>query len=211
VTPIADLRENLPTLRDDQKDLSSVFRGSAVQNRVITMINLSTTNEERNTSCRPTRNHGNLHFTSVIPEHEEEGKGTIDFRNRNFLENTNLDRPGCFTQREEEKFNNNDSFNPLIEAESNSDEERKSKSEERKSILLDEQKHPPESDDGEERSIHEQLQIEERKRSISAQEPVRKLPKFEQQNDIHRHVAENKFFENEQDEEIEELINDFYE
>lgn len=214
--PITDVRENLPSLRDDQKDLSGVFRGSAVQNRVMTMVNLSTTNEERNTSCRPTRNHGNLQFTSVIHEQEEEGKGTIDFRNRKIIHNTQLERPGFFTHREEEKFLNNDSFNPLLEAECNSDEDRKSKDEERKSDLQEEQKLPLQSDDGEERSIHERLQIEERKRSISAQDPVRKIPKFEREEDSQRQVIENNLFKNEQKisnrdkEEIEELINDFY-
>lgn len=181
-----------------------------------TPCNIVTENKELTTKSR---NRTRFQFNDVIPEHEEEGKGTIDFRNRTSLKESGENRM-FMTHREETKHNRTESNQPLIKVRDEDVVENivrinNIKQEDESSEESKHNEHYKES-----KNMFEDF--EERKRSISAREPTRKIqfnnPELLSNGPLN--VKQNNLFQpnsrtemrlqmNEDEEDIDELINEF--
>ena len=209
------------------------------RSRIMGRQHTSGGNEERDLSNLKSRNRSRFQHTNVILEHEEEGKGTIDFRHRTpFREEAKAQR--FMTYREESKHQRNESISPLMHNVYNGDEEPDQDSEQKDHDDQSVQNEQSKLDRSEEskgehnfRNIDDAIlrsieRVEDRKRSISAREPTRKiqmtalsshhkLPAPIQQNNLFevnsRPVFENSSEANREvvqdEEDIEELINRF--
>ena len=232
VIPILEYQEKAAILSAQQRNDQplATFSNTASANINMTHANFST-HEDRDKSVAKTRNRHQFQYSSVIHEHEEEGKGTIDYRNRNGLRNDTTNRH-FHTHRDEINHNRNESRDPLM-LEDQDDQVHSNYSVKRSNQRVEESKLDEHEQDEEMKSNHLEegrqnfsrvdlddsairsiQMMEERKRSISAQEPVRKLPRFEEPNSLpqmmlkkNNLILDKKFIQKEEKfEEIEELI-----
>lgn len=240
VVPIPDLSNGAQIVTQPKMNhTTELVSANTPRTRIMGRQHTSGGNEDRDLSNLKSRNRSRFQHTNVILEHEEEGKGTIDFRHRTpFREEAKAQR--FMTYREESKHQRNESISPLMHNVYNGDEEPDQDSEQKdhddQSVQNEESKldRSEESkgehnfqniDDAILRSIE---RVEDRKRSISAREPTRKiqmtalsshhkLPAPVQQNNLFevnsRPVFENSSEANREvvqdEEDIEELINRF--
>lgn len=185
-----------------------------------TPSNVATENKELTTKSR---NRTRFQFNDVIQEHEEEGKGTIDFRNRTSLKESGAGRM-FMTHREETKHNRSESNQPLIKVRDEDVVEKIVRMNEIQQVDESSDNNSEESKHNKklEESKHEFESFEERKRSISAREPTRKIqfnnPQMVSKGPLN--VKQNNLFQpnsrteiimrvNEDEEDIDELINEF--
>lgn len=183
IVPLPDLSQKNDMIlnSDRQSNMPNPFSQQIHSNRNLTLVNHTTSNDDRDSSNIRTRNRNRFHFSSAIPENEEEGKGTIEFKSSRHPHTFTLNNRRQYS-REEIKDRNNESVDPLIYQEDNIEQEIEENvgiespksSEESKRNLSEESKHnSPHRNEAE--GVKAIDRFEERKRSISAREPTRKL------------------------------------
>ena len=126
VIPIEDTGEDFKRLSlnklNNMNPVESNPTINSANQRGITATSVGGRNLQAFYSANKTRNRNHLQINTVIHEHDEEIKGTIDFRNRNRLREEEKEQR-YYTQREENKHQRDESIDRLIN-EQNVDYER---------------------------------------------------------------------------------------
>lgn len=244
VIPEPDLEQSAGALLDHNRiyQNDSVPSNNTGPLRGLAMINTSAVTDDRHHSVLRTRNRNVHQLSSIIHENEEENKGTIDFRNRVTPPPLEAGRHSRSVSHNGQNSRRDESFEPLIQNILNDTEEAKANPPPRGDLNSIEQlemafnpnreesKHftsREESKKGldqppEEKNLSSPDRSS-RKRSISAQNPVRLPPRMEtvdprrppmmenpSNNFFNSHSRRNMSIEGgryQPDEEIDDLIN----